>query len=316
MCLAPLEERLAELQLERRVSSAFEPWFCRILHPDLYLTFDRFVEKHDLSGLRELLLPFWTGFGYGYFSDSATAYVLKYMNLEARRACFGTGEVYFLEEGFAGLGRRLAAEVSVRTDAPVDRLERIDDGWKVHVRGHEVGSYERVVLACNPASLADLIPEQPDIGAMFAPVKTLDYNVVLMTAEDLPDRSLIAVENLNRERHGHFLIAVRQYRDRSQYLFYALSDGVSDEEVEANVRQGVESLGGLPGEVHSHHRWQYFQHVEANEMEVFYRRLEQWQGSEDLYLAGQLMNHSSVERVLEYSADLVERFFRVSRPAG
>ena len=306
--LAPLEERLAAVDLDSGYRPLSQPGF-HGLHPDLYLSFDQFVEKHDLQGLRELLLPFWTGFGYGYFSESAAAYVLKYMNLAARRACFATGEVYFLEEGFGGLGRRLADQVEVRTSTPVERLEQVAGGWVVRTRGGDAVTYDRVIMACNPGSLAELVPDRPEIGGLFEPVETISYDVLLMTADGLPERSLIAVENLVPERQGHFLIAVRQHRDRSEYLLYSLSDGKSDEEVEANARQGIVELGGRPGLVHAKRRWEYFQHVETSAMADFYDRVEDWQGSEGLYLTGQLMNHSSVERVLEYSADLVERFF-------
>jgi hypothetical protein len=307
--LAPVESALAQLDFDSGYRPLSQPGLWG-LHPDLYLPFDQFVEKYDLEALSQLLLPFWTGFGYGYFSDSTTAYVLKYMNRAARQACFATGEVYFLEEGFAGLCRRLAEQVEVKLSTRVHRLERIPDGWKVHTSDGVVGAYDRVVMACDPSLLSELIPDQPEIGEMFAPVRTLDYNVILMSAEGLPGRSLIAVENLTAERQGHFLIAVRQHRDRSEYLFYSLSDGCHDAEVEGNVRADVTALGGTAGTLHDTRRWQYFQHVSSDEMaNGFYDRVEQWQGSEGLYLAGQLMNHSSVERVVEYSADLVQRFF-------
>lgn len=308
--LEPIEAKMSGIDLETGYRPLSDPGF-RGLHPDLHLPFDEFVAKHGLEDLKRLLLPFWTGFGYGFFADSPTAYVLKYMNPAARRACFGTGEVYFLETGFSGLCEALAGRVPVRTNfnvcriqhkAPADFLVSSDTG------DEEV--FDRLVVCFDPSRLPSLMDCARELTQLLSTVETYPYSVAVMTVEDWSDRSLIMIDNLAADRQGHIQIAVRRYRDEPVYILYSLSSGIPEAEVLERFCSDIEAQGGRPSTVHFHRRWNYFQHVSAGVLAAgFYDQLEDRQGEGGLYFAGQLMNHSSVERVIEYSADLVERFF-------
>lgn len=308
--LGPIEDKIANLDLETGYTSLSKPGF-RDLHPDLYLTFDDFVAKHDLDDLKQLLLPFWTGFGYGFFSSSPTAYVLKYMNREARRACFGTGAVFFLEGGFAGLCDALARRVELRTRWSVNRIERLGGGgFGVESATGEREQFDRLVVCFDPRRLRGLMDCETDLEALLDRVEDYDYNVALMTVDDWSPRSLIMVDNLVPDRRGHVQIAVRRHRDAPVYVLYSLSEGLSDDEVLETFRSDIASQGGSLRATHLSKRWQYFQHVDAAAMQDgFYDRLEGLQARDGLYFGGQLMNHSSVERVVEYSEDLTRRFF-------
>ena len=51
------------------------------IHPDLYEPFGRFARRHGFPSLERALAPPFTAFGYGYFDEVPTEYVMKYLDL-------------------------------------------------------------------------------------------------------------------------------------------------------------------------------------------------------------------------------------------
>lgn len=88
---------------------------------------------------------------------------------EAARAQGGpsgpSGRLTSFVDGFEELPRALAARLGscVRTGCPVERLERVESGWRVQVRDGEAIDARAVVLAC-PAPLAAEIASGVDDG--------------------------------------------------------------------------------------------------------------------------------------------------------
>ena len=81
----------------------------------------------------------------------------------------------------------------------------------------------------------------------------------------------------------------------------------------AKVREVVERLHGTieDDQWHTYDRWNYFQHVTADEMRAgFYRDLESLQGKNRTYITGALLNFELVEMSSAYSKHLVETRFK------
>ena len=56
--------------------------------------------------------------------------------------------------------------------------------------------------------------------------------------------------------------------------------------------------------------WEHFPHVDAKTLgEGFYDKLEAFQGKNNIYYSGEIMNFSNMESCIIYSKDLVNEYF-------
>ncbi len=94
------------------------------IDPDLYEPFARFAGQHALPSLGEALaLPF-TGFGYGYFDEIPTAYVMKYLDLHMIESLISPRRRMVWPDGVQSLWARLAQELDVRTGVTIRSITR------------------------------------------------------------------------------------------------------------------------------------------------------------------------------------------------
>ncbi len=308
--LGPIEERLAAIDLDTGYNSLSDPGFAG-LHPDLWLSFSEFVKKYDLPDLRRLLEPFVTGFGYGYFDETPTAYVLKYMDKETRHGCFATGEVRYLEGGFGSFFRRLASDFDVRCDQQVLAIESAP-GSPPRVRTASGSSlFDAVVITFPPTG--GVVPTHYDetARAHLARVQTVEYMTCLVEAPGYKGRSAVFPQNFESKRRGRVHVIVRPDKEREMLMVYTVVDGKSDAEVKSILREDLLALGVENPVFVAQRRVHFFPHLPPGaDAAGFYDWLESAQGIAGVYVAGALCNFSSVDGVVEYSRSLVERHFQ------
>jgi predicted NAD/FAD-binding protein len=309
-----LEARLAELGRDGGPLVGLErPGFAGI-HPEATLPFTEFVARYELDGLPQLLAPFFVGYGYGYFDEVPAAHVLKYMNAAMRRACFATGEVFFVDGGFDRLWREVAEELDVRRGESVRTIVRNDDEVRVETdRGEH--RFEVLILACAPDRLLDALDADAEEAGLFGELLRNEYWTVLADVDGLPERSAYLPEHLDRSGAGRLSVAVRRYRDLDSYLLYTMTDASPDAAaVAATLREDVEAQGARVRDVVASERWRVFPRVDAERMQQgWYDRVESLQGRRRTYYCGELLAFALVERVVEYSEHLVGRHFAAGR---
>lgn len=96
-------------------------------------------------------------------------------------------------EGMAALGKRLAAGLTVRRETPVQALERVEGGWRLHLPGDTLTA-RRVVLALPaPQALAllpagALLPDGADLAGFRAALAAVRYDPcwTLVVRAELP----------------------------------------------------------------------------------------------------------------------------------
>ena len=99
--------------------------------------------------------------------------------------------------------------------------------------------------------------------------------------------------------------------ENNLYLIYTLGDEkTGGEKIQEILRGEIEAVGGRLKEIHKFQRWKYFPHVDSESMRSgYYEKLERMQGKRNTFYAGELLSFSSIEHVVRYSQNLVERFF-------
>jgi glycine/D-amino acid oxidase-like deaminating enzyme len=298
------------LRIAARHASALEPGFDGV-DPSLAVPFKDWARARGCEIAAEMIEPWFTGFGYGYFDEIPAAYVLKYSAL-IRLPMYELRDV-----GYQGLWERVAARLDVRTGTRVQRVRRAESGVVVTVRERDE-PFDALIVACPLDGALGFLDATPDERELFSAVRNIDYHVVGIPMRSPPKaRYGFVADHLRREHGGKPSFFYRRWLDRDFVLFYALPPpGASLEDTVEATRRLVADLGGASdGQIVSR-AWKYFPHVDSATMAAgFYRRLEGLQGQRRTWLAGEVFSFSAVEPVVAYSQAMVNRCF-VSRPAS
>jgi predicted NAD/FAD-dependent oxidoreductase len=207
-------EMLSLARLLRRERDLVRPGLAD-LPADYHLPFAEWARSHRVEGIAELIEPWFTGFGYGYFDEVPAAYVLKYA------ALFRFPIYELLDGGYQDLWERVARPLDVRLGVAVRRITR---GDTVTVEtGAAPLTFDALIIACPLEDVAALLDAGDEERALFARIRYNDYHVVAAEMEGAPTaRYGFLHKHLRRDHAGQILFWYRRWKDRDLVLFYAL----------------------------------------------------------------------------------------------
>jgi hypothetical protein len=292
-----------ELWRHRRIR---RPGFADV-SPELSAPFASWSVEHGVERMGELIKPLVTGFGYGFYGEVPAAYVLKYARLISL-------PLFEIPEGYGVLWERVArslADLRIRTQINIERIERTEDHVRVHTDGGSF-DFDALVLACPLDQVAPCLDLSAAESELFARIRDYDYFVVAAAVEGIPHlQSLFFPRNFAPERIGAPMFVYQRWPGRGLSCFYGFARERGDEAgARAAVHATVAQLGGRVRQVVATKCWRYFPHVGPADMAGgFYARLEALQGQRATYYCGELLALATVETTVEYARALVERHF-------
>ncbi len=279
------------------------------IDPDLYEPFARFAGQHALPTLSEALaLPF-TGFGYGYFDEIPTAYVMKYLDLHTIESVISPRRRMIWPDGVQSLWARLAQELDVRTGVAIRSITR--QGSVLVQTDQGPWEFDTLIMTSPLDEALAFLDASATERRLFSAIRTYNYWVLLCSIDDMPDQSGYLPTNFVAERGGHVMMWYHRWPGQPLYALYVLDDGTrSHEQIERTCAEDVARLGGRLEQVVDTRCWKYFPHVGPEDMAAgYYETLEALQGTQNTYYAGEIMSFSTIELCAQYSRSLVERFF-------
>jgi predicted NAD/FAD-dependent oxidoreductase len=276
---------------------------------DLAEPFAPFARRHGLPTLARVVAQPFTAFGYGYFDEVPTAYVMKYIDMPMLESLGLSSRRLVWPEGVQALWERVAASHDVRLGAGVRQVTR---GSTIGVRT-EAGEFEfdSLILTAPLDEALEYLDPSPVERELFGRIRCFDYWVLLCEVAGLPEESGFLPEHFTAADAGHALAWYHRWAGDPLYTFYVLGGpGWDAEGVRRTCIRDVERLGGTVGEIVAQKRWRYFPHVGPAELAGgFYDELEGLQGVRGTYYAGEVMQFATIEECARYSRSLVERHF-------
>jgi predicted NAD/FAD-binding protein len=281
-----------------------------------HCTMDQWLAKYHLDHLKALLSPYYVSWGYGYLEQVSAAYVFKLLDFYIRIL----GRIYlfpqknrpssYLLEGYQKLFEIIAQPFELILGANITKIDRhqsIDilcDGQK--------RSFDALILAApfqKTAGFLDLVAKE---RALFGKIKTFNFYTVTATVKNLPPDHLIFIPNhLTSHRAGRMVSWYRRWPDRDVAVFYLLShQHHSMDRLVTGLRSDLARVGAEMTKVLRCDHWNYFPHVPPPDFaNGFYDQFEQMQGRRNTWYTGELLSFATVEHVVAYSRDLIERYF-------
>jgi hypothetical protein len=280
------------------------------VHPDLYEPFGTFARRHGLPTLERALTPPFTGFGYGYFDEVPTAYVLKYLDVPMIEAMLVPDRRFMWPDGAQSLWARLADRHDVRTGITVRRVTRA--GGTVLVEADQGAlEFDALILTSPLDEALGFLDSSPMERRLFSAIRHYDYWVLLCQVGGLRDGSCYIPAHFRPDRAGHVMIWYQRWPGDTLCTLYVLGGpGMSQEAIRDTCAADLTRVGGSLERVVDLRHWKYFPHVGAADMAAgFYNSLEGLQGTQHTYYAGELMAFSTIEICARYARALVDRFF-------
>ncbi len=308
------------------------------------LSFTQWLAKVGAPLLERFFWMPLTCYGYGDLSRIPAVYALKFItvmpfHIHALRHGFGDllprhlqvhlpPYVRRLTHGMQDLMEKIAGSLKRPpvTGATIEKVTRSATGVVVDYRVGDDPTvkrerFDRIVLAI-PQTLANLsFMDLSDAEkALLKPVSTIHYYTSLTKPKELDYEIFFALNGagaLGPPPAPNVLMFARNWKEAPSAVFYSYSTpdvelplAGATGSVEALVKQAIAVTGQQPGDETTSVSWQYFPQVPQAELDAgFYDRLDALQGVNGTYYTGGLLNFELVEKAMEYSKTIVERFF-------
>ena len=185
----------------------------------------------------------------------------------------------------------------------------------------KVEEFDKLIVTAPLQFFGDYADAREDEQKYFSKIDYERYDVqgFLTDPDKAPEISYYIMENMVPERLGHLMVYYHRWPDLGadqMYVTYALRKHrdlkeIDYEESKKMVLDDLVQMGNPAKEVIEERSWYYFPHVFTEDYAAgWYDDVEAMQGKYDTYYAGEIMSFGDMDETVEYSRELVERFFK------
>lgn len=311
---------------------------------DLMVSFDQWLDNHNLGNLKRLFSIPTTMMGYGKLSEIPAPYVLRYIGVGTFRTMllFGAGLSMSYPkrfvDGFQRFWERISWNLNVSTNVDITRVLRKDGKIRVFYNEHrlkddgrDVDSHEKeydyLVISC-PLTVQTLEPFmtlRDNEKEMFSEEKVIHRTFGITLLNDINKIKhkwrvfhIFPLAEINQPS-----IFAHQFPSNPAYEIYTpmtnLKDSTDPEEMkrvvadlEEKAFRIIKSLKGDTNakEVLHYDLWKYFYHVSLEDFKAgYFDNLEQMQGQDNTFYNMGLNSFELIEPITRYSKHLVSQYY-------
>lgn len=288
---------------------------------DLSMPFSEFLKLNKCEDAELVWKGPFTSFGYGYFDEIPAAYVLKYLDAFTVRQFLSTGRLWTWRNGtqsiWTGVNSKLKHPVILNSE--VTGIDRKEGKVLITINNEKTEEFDKLII-CTPLELfleyGDPNDKEKELFSKIVHKKY--FTMAVRTEEDKsPDISYYYFDNMTNETRGHLMVFYHRWPDcgPQPLVTFTLRNHEGMEDVPFDVAKETTlkdmELSGLPVvKTERIDDWYYFPHVSSSDYaDGWYDKVEAMQGDNNTYYAGEVMAFGDMEETVEYSRDLVRRFF-------
>lgn len=282
------------------------------IEPDLQLPFRSWARKYasNPAMMEEVLSHFFVSFGYGYMDQVPASYVLKYFSPELLNS-FILGQIHMLENGYQKLWEAVARDLDVQLNFEMVSAKRIGNVWVVTSKAGKTFTFDDLILAIPLDTASWIVDMKEELKTTLRNIQHQSYTSLLVDIQMPTHGSGLITRNYQSSKDGSTVSWLYRWADKNVVNFYRLGNQLRDKKlIIAEFQAEAKSRGWKINRIIETVEWKYFPHFSSSALKDSpHKILEDSQAQNGLYLAGEIMNFSTVEHSVEYSKDLVNRFF-------
>lgn len=288
---------------------------------DLSMPFSEFLKLNKCEDAELVWKGPFTAFGYGYFDEIPAAYVLKYLDAFTVRQFLSTGRLWTWKHGtqsiWEGVNKHLQHPAILNSE--VTGVKREEDKVIVTINGEKEEVFDHIII-CTPLEMfLDYGDPTEEEKELFSKIVNKKYFTMAVRTEEGndPDISYYFFDNMTPETRGHLMVFYHRWPDcgPQPLVTFTLRNHKNAEDVPFEKAKETTiadmAKAGLPvDKIERIDDWYYFPHVNSEDYAAgWYDKVEALQGDKNTYFAGEVMAFGDMEETVEYSRDLVRRFF-------
>lgn len=301
---------LEELARFEKILARFAPGFdgadYGFIHQDLLIPVGEFLSHYELPTIAKILAPHLSAYGFGAFQEVQAYYAFSVFKLDTILSFLRGEKLLFMNEGFADLISRLAANLAdIRYGSAVRSVERAGDRIAVRSDFGE-GEHDKVLIS---APLPAGVIKDPVWDGRMSKIRTNPYFVCIYETEN---RNLVTSyfrANLEKADGVQFF---HTWPGKDGCVIAAYAYGDMDPSAVRRVSDDIERSGVSIRRLVCAKRWRIFPHLDRENLtETFYSELAADGRSGPIGFIGGLVAGPSVSNLYNSVAGFVEGF----RPA-
>lgn len=285
------------------------------IESSLMFPFSKWCDIHNFQILKTIYVHYFTIFGLGNIDEVPALYVLKIMNYEHLMSFMELPEFVTWEYGVSSLIECLSREIKdIRLGQKVTDISLSGHETLLVQTQFEVLEFNRVIITAPLDQFSYLQFWDQDMKEHLSSIKYQLFNVYAFIADKIPKGCGCVLENLSPSRQGHIIIWNSRWdacHGGGMVMLYAYNHPNNLKISSLDLIKGdLLKLGIQNPRLYQTKRWQHCPYVDTLALENgFYDKVEEMQGKNNVFLAGEIMSTLSMENCIRYSQDLLNRFF-------
>ncbi|ERJ13281.1 NAD(P)/FAD-dependent oxidoreductase [Haloplasma contractile] len=262
------------------------------IHEDLMVPFNRFLDKHNLKYVSEVITPHLSSFGFGSLHSIQAYYVFKIFNIDTIYSFIKADKVLFINKGTLELIKKLSENISdIRYSLEVINVELVSNQVKVET-SYSSDYYDKVLITTKLPE--DVIKDQLYNQLM----KKIDTNPYITCAYEVTNRDLVTTyykANLGKKGKIQFFYTSRQ-NNRTTLVAYAY--GYIKKEVIDDITKDIRNIGVNIKQLTTVKQWYIFPHLKSHNLtQDFYKNINERQKISNICLIGSLVSKPSIDNL-------------------
>lgn len=287
---------------------------------DLCMNFKDFCKLNKVELAQEIWIGPYTAFGYGFFDEIPAAYVLKYLDF-ATAMYFVNKDLWTWKDGTQSIYEAVNEKLQhpARLNVNITKVTRENGKVQVYI-GDEMEEYDKIIVTAPLQYLPSYFDATEQEKALFSKIDYERYDVTAITCKKgtyYPDMSGYLFDNMVPERLGHLMVFYHRWKNEPNQVLttyvlrnYKGKELKTYEEAKKMAWDDMKLCGIDIDKCVYERKWYYFPHVfEKDYADGWYEKVESMQGQLNTYYAGEIMSFGDMEETVQYSKDLVARFF-------
>lgn len=285
------------------------------LEESLMLPFSKWCDLHQFKVLKSIYMHHFTSYGLGDIDTVPALYVLRIMNYNTVMSFIELPEYFTWKTGVSTLIESLSHSVkNIRLGQSVTKINLTSsETICVHTEFEEL-EFDSAVITAPIEQFSDAFNDDNEMKDFLRCIKYQDYNVYAFTVEKLPKGCGCVLENLSATKKGHIIFWNSRWDSRNGgnlLTVYAYSNPKhSRAESLRVIENDLLKLGIQNPRLYLFKDWKQCPYVDSDVLQKgFYKKMEDMQGRNNIFLAGEIMSTVSMENCIRYSNYLINKYF-------
>jgi len=313
-----LRDFVDELDRLPEVLAEYKSLECISIHnlePSLMLPFSQWCELHGFAVLKTVYGHYFTSYGLGYIEEVPALYVLRILNYDNLMYFMDLPEFFTWKDGVSSLIECLKGKIlDIRLGQKVTRISKTAQGKLCVYTDFEELEFDKVVITSPLYEISDVDGWDEEMKQLINTIRYQDFHVYAFIVDKAPKGCGCILENLSIENRGHIIIWNTRWdslRNEELIMVYAYGRAeCSNKEALEIIKGDLSKLGIESPRLYKHVVWQQCPHADSGILKRgFYEKMEEVQGKNNIFIAGEIMSTVSMENSIRYSNYLIEKYF-------